>query len=719
MEDLADRIPSVNRRISLAWHAAGLWTIFIGSLIGTTIALSLPTFQRESALMLEVNDVTQQDILAPHALSFTSKILTEQERQAAAEAVLPIFDPPDNNIARQQVGDLIATLDFIGAVRADIFATTEQQMADLAALSDIRLSREDAQMLLDLPEPRWEAVRRESIAVLEQVMRSEIRQDRLEEARRGIPTVVSISLPGSQVEIVELLVNAFVAPNTLYNEGATLAARQEAMQGVAPVIKSFAAGETIIGRGEVVRPMQLEALQAYGLLQTPDRWQQVAIHTLLVTVLASALGLYVFRAHPNEIRNIRIAGTVGGLFVLTTLALQAMIVNDNVIAYLFPAATLPMLMAILLGPGSGVMAAVVSGAFAGFLAPHGQGVELGMYVTLSGTLGALMIGRAERLSAFVWSGLAADMAAVAIVVVFRLPDPGTDALAKASFLGAAIVTGLLSASLGFALLLLIGNLFGITTNLQLIELSRPDHPLLQFLLRNAPGTYQHSLQVANMAEQAAREIGANPLLTRVGALYHDVGKALRPQFFIENQLPNQNVHEQLDPATSASMILSHVRDGLELARKYRLPPSITAFVAQHHGTMETSFQYHAALDSVGGDPNRVDRRDFLYPGPRPRSKETALLMLADGVEAKARAEMPQDEGSIDELVRWVIDDRVTSGQLDQTDLTLKDLNYIRSSFVKTLKSIHHPRLRYPQNQKVDGESLNAETSPVSVKADMS
>jgi hypothetical protein len=314
---------------------------------------------------------------------------------------------------------------------------------------------------------------------------------------------------------------------------------------------------------------------------------------------------------------------------------------------------------------------------------------------MSGVMGALTIGRAERLGTFFWAGLAADLGGIAILAAFRLPDPAMDVIGKASILAAALMSGLVSASLCFAALLVIGNLLGIPTTLQLIELSRPDHPLLQHILRNAPGTYQHSLQVANLAEQAARAIGANPLLTRVGALYHDAGKAVRPQFFIENQLPGQNVHDQMDPATSASVIVSHVPDGVDLARKFRLPAQVRAFIPEHHGTMEVTYQYQAALGMANGEKARIDKRDFVYPGPRPRSRETALLMLADGVEAKARAELPEDEEAIDRLVRWVIDDRLARRQLDRTDLTLKDLEAIRRSFVGTLRGMYHPRLRYP------------------------
>ncbi len=238
-------------------------------------------------------------------------------------------------------------------------------------------------------------------------------------------------------------------------------------------------------------------------------------------------------------------------------------------------------------------------------------------------------------------------------------------------------------------------MLGVVTNLQLIELSRPDHPLLLSILQKSPGTYQHSLQVANLAEQAARSIGANALLTRVGALYHDCGKSLHPHYYIENQTPDQNIHEQLDPPTSAHIILDHIRDGVDLARRHRIPGQVAAFIPEHHGTLELSYQLRAAVEAAGGDERKVNRKDFTYPGPRPRSKETAILMMADGAEAKARADAPHTDDEIDALVRWVIQDRLNQGQFDRTDLTLKDLDTVRRSMAATLKGMYHPRLRYP------------------------
>ncbi|MEJ2011971.1 MAG: HDIG domain-containing protein [Anaerolineales bacterium] len=697
MEDTSARNLSPTERLRQAWLSARLWFILLLGIVGTVAAISIPISNQNQSYGLQVNDVASQDILAPYALSYVSDILTERARNTAAENVAQVYDTPDNQVTREQLDRLQAALNFIDSVRADTFATRSQKLDDLSRLTDLRLTPEQSANLLDLTDSNWQNVKSESLAVLEQVMRSEIRPGRLEEARRTVPALVSISLPETQARLVEVLASPFVAPNSLPNQDATEQNREAARAAVEPVTKSYSPGETIVNRGEIVTGLELEALQQYGLLKPPNPWKTIALNSLLVVMLAGVFILYGIRLHPEQLQRPNLALTVSLLFILIGLVMQLMIPGRTVLPYVFPAATLPILLSVFFSPGMGIMTSLVIGALAGYLAP--RGLELALYAILSGVLASLMIGRAERLGAFMWAGIAASVGAALVIILFRIPDQGTDVIGKASLLGASIASGLLSTSLGFGLLLILGNLLGITTNLQLIELSRPDHPLLQQILTNSPGTYQHSLQVANLAEQAARAIGANPLLTRVGALYHDVGKSARPQFFIENQVTGQNIHEQLDPRTSADIILAHVREGLELARKYRIPQSIRDFITEHHGTLDAAYQYHEAVKAAGGDDTNIDKRDFTYPGPRPRSRETALLMLADGVEAAARGETPQNEEEIDKLVRWVIEDRRSKGQLDRTELTLKDLDTIRRSFVNTLKNIYHPRIRYPQNNE--------------------
>jgi len=708
-------------RLRTIWKTARLWLIFAGGLIGTIIAINLPLTQDVSSIVVDVDDVSSSEILAPSDYSYASEVLTEQARQDAANAVPNYYDPPDSQVARQQLGRLQAVLTIIDSDRVELRETgtsREQILEELTSLENLQLDEETANIILDLQDNRWLAIKLEAESVHQQVMRDEIREDRLDEARRTVPAFVGIStsLSPSETDLVIHLVSAFVAPNSLFNDEATQAARDSASQSVAEVVKTYAAGETIIDRGDVVTDLQIEGLQAYGLLRPPNRVEDIALQSLLIALLGTSLALFVTRAYPKQVRQPRIVATLSGLFVLSSLAMKVMVPSPGVLAYLFPAATVPILLSVLFGNGLGILAAIVGGVIASYMGSRGH--EIALYVILSGTLGALTIGKADQLRAFLWSGLAASVAALAVIVVFRFNDPATNTLGKISLVGTGIGSGMLSAILSLGLLQPIGNLLGMNTRMQLYELARPDNPVLQLLLRNAPGTYQHSLQVANLAEQAAREIGANPLLTRVGALYHDAGKAVRAQYYIENQMPGQNVHDQLDPTTSAGIIISHVQEGLDLARKHRLPAIVQHFMSEHHGTMRANYQYQNALESVQGDEAKLDVRDFTYPGPRPHSRETALLMLADGVEAKTRADNPSDEETLDELVHWLIKDRLDKGQLDNADLTLRDLETIRHSFVNTLKGIFHPRIRYPEaaaDETQQADSSKAKPSTQSEK----
>jgi hypothetical protein len=368
---------------------------------------------------------------------------------------------------------------------------------------------------------------------------------------------------------------------------------------------------------------------------------------------------------------------------------------------------LGLLIATLFGVEAGVVLSIIIALLVPYNMPNA--LDLTPYYLLSSLTGVLVLGNARRVWTFFRAGMAVAGAGMAMLLAFRVPCTVMDAVALLQLAGAAIFSGLAASSIALLLQYFLAQTLGLTTALQLIEISRPDFPLLQFFLRNAPGTYQHSLQVANLAEQAAELIGADALLTRVGALFHDVGKAMNPTFFIENQPQGEmNTHEDISPAESAQTIIAHVPDGVALARKHRLPRRIDDFILEHHGTMLTRYQYTQALKDVDGDKSKVDEKNFHYPGPRPHSRETALLMIADGSEARARAERPQNEEAIRGIVLSTIEQAQKQGQLDETQLTLRDLSVITEAFVNILRGTHHPRISYPKETPA---TMDVSTAP--------
>jgi putative nucleotidyltransferase with HDIG domain len=656
-------------------------------------ALALPDALRPSASPLHAGDISPRDYVAPGDASFESAVLTERRKQAAYDSVLPVYSPPDPAISRQQMGQLRAALDSITLTRADVTATTDQKRTRLASLPDLELSTETIDLLLTLNGERWAALREESLTVLERVLRGVIRESDVETMRRGVPSLVSFSLSESQAAIVSDLVQPFVTANSLYSPELTEAARQAARDAVEPVVTSYKSGETIVRAGERLSEEQVEALQSLGLIRSGSQPLDMLGKGALTVMVVVFTWLYFYRRKRlgflYDARSLLVMAVV---FVLFLAGARLAVPGNVLLPYLYPLPAVGMLIATLFGLEAGIVVSIV----ACILAAYGFNSDLLPYYLFASLCGVLALGSAHRFWSFLWAGAAVTGAGIAMLAAFRISAGDLDWLGIAQLLLAATGNGFLSAA--FALLgqYFLAQSLGLATALHLLEISRPDFPLLQFFLRNAPGTYQHSLQVANLAEQAAESIGADQLLARVGALFHDVGKARNAAFFIENQAPGQtNTHQDMDPEEAAATIIRHVTDGAALARKHRLPRRIADFMLEHHGTMLTRYQYNQALEKANGDAEKIDIEKFRYPGPRPRSRETAILMIADGTEARARAKGPQTDDEMRALVRGVIEHVQKEGQLDHTMLTLRDLNTIVESFVTTLRGTYHPRIQYP------------------------
>jgi putative nucleotidyltransferase with HDIG domain len=663
----------------------------------TLAALAIPALTSLTASSLQVGQVANQDIRAERAVTYESEERTNQQKEIAARAVSSIYTAPDTSIARAQLERLRAALAYIATVRADGYASVEQKMADLEAMEDVYLDQEDLQALLELSDTHWQAVQQEAIVVLEQVMRSTVREDRISDVRRSLPALVSLSLTQDQAAIVADLVTNFVLPNSFYSDELTEAARQEARQGVAPVKVTIQADEIVVQSGRVISAVEMEALRQLGLAQPQYTWKDL-VGAAAVDFLAIGFIVIFLIYKKLLLRQVRNLGVISFLFLFFLAAARLLTNGNSLLPYLFPMAAYAMTVAVFFG---GELAMISSLPLA-MLAAYGftDAFPLTLYYALGGFFGVFVLNRARRVTSFFWAGTAVTISGLVVLAAYRLPSEELNLLVVASLIAASLINGIASASVTILLQFLLAQSLNITTALQLLEISRPDHPLLQFILRNAPGTYQHSLQVANLAEQAAELIGADPLLTRVGALYHDSGKALNPYFFIENQLPgNLNPHDDLDFAASARTIIHHVTDGVELAQKYHLPGRIIDFIREHHGTLTTSYQYINAVKAAGGDESKVDVDHFRYPGPRPQSRETAILMLADGSEAVVRAGNPQTEAETRRLIKEMVDKRVAMRQLDDTTLTLRDLDTIVDAFTANLRGMYHPRIEYPKLEK--------------------
>jgi hypothetical protein len=665
------------------------------------------------SLPLVVGDVSPQDLQAPRSIQYASEVLTVAARNEAERAVAPVYAPPDLAIARNQSEALNRILVSISSIRTNNDASIEQKITELLAIQDLSLRSGSPDTLLALSDVRWGQMQVEVFTVLEKAMQNPVRTEDLATLRQNLPSLVSLSLNEKEAALVVEIVSPLVVANSFYSPELTEQARQAARDAIEPVTQSFVAGQTVVARGQVISKVDLEALTALGLVQPQNSAFNYLGAAALVLLATLFTALYFFRSKPEVASDLRGQILLALLFAIFLISARVINPNRAIAPYLFPVPAFALLVSGLFGMERGL----VFGLQMSLLASYGMPDSLGLlpYYTLTSLCGVLALGQARRVGQFLYAAFAMAVAGAATVVAYRLPFTDMDWIGLATLIGAAVFSGIASTSIALPVQYLLAQFLGLTTALQLLEISRPDSPLLNYFLQRAPGTYQHSLQVANLAEQAAEKIHADTLLIRVGALFHDVGKAINPLFFVENQPSSQiDSHDDLDPAISSRTIIKHVQEGLDLARKNRLPRRLHDFIAEHHGTLVTRYPYNRAVQAAGGDADKVDESLFRYPGPEPRSRETAILMIADGVEARARAERPGNEEEARALVRNVIESCQKDGQLDNSPLSQRDLASISESIISTLQVTYHSRIKYPQVQFTSQPSAseNVPTTPI-------
>lgn len=663
---------------------------------------------------LQVGDLIEEDIYAPRDITYESAALTARARQAAVNAIEPFYDPPDPGIARVQLGLARQILDYIAIVRLDPYGSRAQKLADLEAIAAFNVGEAVSSSLLDVDESEWRAMDAEINAVLERVMREPIRQDNLEFVVEQLPTQVSLRLSETAAEAVVAFVAALIRPNQSENPQRTEQSRQEASDAVEVQVRSFVQGQLIASAGTRLSAVDYETLEQLGLLRRADtRWQTLA-RALLASVLTMVgMALYLIRFQSDLYRQSLSVALFAVLFLIAVLGAQVFTSEGEF--YLYPAAGLALLFVSLARPEIALVAAMALSVLFGLLT--GGSLEAATMAALGSLIGVSSLRRTERVNAYFVAGLMVALVNLVVLTIFNLDifALGDGGRVLAIFVY-SLINGLFAAASALAGMYIVTLLFNLPTSFKLVELSQPSQPLLQRMLREAPGTYQHSLQVANLSEQAANAIGANAQLVRVSALYHDIGKMLNPAFFVENQAEGVNPHEQLnDPYRSAEIIIQHVTDGDKLARQYSLPGRIRDFILEHHGTTLVGYFYRQAYDRAT-DPDSVDISHFRYPGPRPRSRETALMMLADTCESTVRSRKPTTRAAIAEIVDEMFDQRLRDNQLDDSALTTRDIKTIRSIFIEMLQAVYHPRINYPALpplRKEGADRREKDTSPKS------
>lgn len=677
----------------------------------------------------QVGDIANRTIYAPFDFSYsagTDLEKTEELKKNASQAVKDVYDV-DVNVLEAASKNIKSLFSTAKDLKKQGEISVDDKVARLKAADRLGLAESTLRSLLQSEE--LDKIESDMMGKLSGLFAQGIitreGKENLEKDGKAAITIrnlatqneIEVELKNLKTadELKPLLVSAFeesfsgdkklktaileiatrsLTSNLKFNEAETLSRREKAIAAVPIQKKSIdiKKDELIITQGERLTPLNVTKLEA--LRSTSLEGQRFLLSILgigfIVLALVLILSFYFAFYEPKIYSNNRHLLLIAFILIALTATGKAISLS-KASNYLIPIASGPMLIALLLGARPAIVIAIVLSFLSGLLL--GEKFDLALIFLVGSIVGVYAIKgtrkRSQLFTAGVLVGIANSFCVIGLGILNSLESQIIFDNAWRVLLNGIIVGIFLTGTLH-----IFESLFQITTNITLLELADPNNPLLKDLILKAPGTYHHSLIVGNLAEAACEAIGANGLLARVGAYYHDIGKVEKAEYFAENQPVMDSQHDKLSPTMSSLIIINHVKEGLEKAKKARLNRVLLDFIEQHHGTGLIYYFYQRALESVE-DLEKLEEQGFRYPGPRPQTKETAIVHLADSVEAASRTLKHPTPVHLEELVRRIINNKFIDGQLDECELTLKDLNIIAATFTKVLTGVYHTRVEYP------------------------
>ncbi len=703
----------------------------IGILTAVLLAVTVCARFLPKSLNLELNRPAPETIYADRTIKYEDELEWERRKQEARNSAPPVYDSVHERAQR----NMLARLDEIfsavakvqeAAARARPQPSPEQTPAPsapatptpsaaqaLAALraalpEGVSLSEDTLALLLASSSARLEQLRGACEHVLrwesKKDSRADVRDDRIDAFARMENRIFALQgLTDEEKEAAYDICTNVWEPTMVLNEALTAKAREDAAKAVPkPSPRVIQRGQIIVRRGAVVDEQVLRDAQALGLLQPAVQWDRIIYSTVFLfgTIL---LGSYFLRAfaRPTYEATRRLM-VVAGMAVLGAVIINLATRLPTVTPYLalLAAQLAAVVITTLFEAISALMTVALLAIIAGLLASND------LFSTVIAFLGGcLAVMQSTRLSqrpwSLVWLGATLGLINFAMVLVGRAVFQQTvpyEPTEMGRALTLSLVAGLGAILPAYFLIRLLEGPLEIVTEMRLLELSSPHEPLLHRLLTEAPGTYNASFLISNLAGSAAEAIGANSLLVRVGALYHDIGKLTRPYFFVENQFGRRNPLAEMSPALAALVVISHVKDGLELGRQARLPKPILDLIAQHHGTTLVEYFYHKAVEEQGKE--NVPESRFRYPGPKPQTKEAAILMIADSAEAAVRSIKDPTASKIETMVKLVLKEKLEQEQFDECPITLRELNQVAQSLCRSFQGIYHTRIEYPSSKEL-------------------
>ncbi|MDP4171016.1 MAG: HD family phosphohydrolase [Bacillota bacterium] len=580
----------------------------------------------------------------------------------------------------------------VAKLKAKLTDSVTKDLSEQVFSSLVSSKKEDLSIAKDL-----------TVTAINNIMSKRISSDEVENAKKRVEeelkyTTLTNDLKSASIELGRYA----IVQNEFYDPAATEELRKQAEENVEPV--KILQGQILVEQGVLINREIYRQLKLVGLLDNENSLKPFLGLALIIGLIVAVIYYYFYELKEDAEKKQTYMLLFGLIFSLS-LFLMKMVsllekLNYSEMGYLFPAAMGGLLIKILIDEKLAIITSMILAVCGSLIFNEGVAGTLNMgagtYILFSSLAGVLFLSTQNHRSKILQAGLfSAAINVVTIISLLFLRNGQFSGVEYGFYFLAALGSGIVSSVLTIGLLPFLEASFGILSMMKLIELSNPNHPLLRKILTEAPGTYHHSVMVANLAESACEAIGADGLLARVGCYYHDIGKTKRPNFFIENQLNLDNPHDRLPPEKSARIIMSHVTDGSAILKKYRLPNEIVDIAEQHHGTSLLKFFFHKANQGETSS----NESDFRYPGPKAQTKESAIIGIADSVEAAVRSIAQPTPNQIEALVKKIIADRLEDGQLSECDLTLKELQVVSYTLCETLKGIFHSRIEYPEMTK--------------------
>lgn len=642
-------------------------------------------------------------------------VKTEQERERAAQEVAPFYQfSEETSKNRQAIAE--SFFDFILEVKNnsqdDEEVTPKKQLAEirerLSTLEKeepgLRLSDEALLALIAEDNAALEKMQQLLMKMVGEELAKPIKSNDLAAVRYEIERQLRLSsaFPANELQTMITLARSLLVETETINETLTAQRIEQVKKEIEPT--RILQGQVIVREGQVIDKEVYRQLELTGLLTSEASFKPLIALALFVVFVSSMIYLHFYTWNENSVvkkKALLIVYTTFFLLVILMKLISLIEKNfDFQVAFLFPTALAPMLIKLLTNERLALLMTVMTAATAGIMLQEGYAaimqMEIALYILFSGLMSLYFLGNNGRRSNILRTSVAISFSNMLFIAFYLLMIQSTYNWSELVFyLIAAFTSGILSGALTIGLMPFFETAFRLLSDMRLIELSNPNHPLLKKVLTETPGTYHHSVMVANLSDAACESIGANGLLARVGSYYHDIGKTVRPSFFIENQHAGQNPHDALPPTKSRDIIIAHTTDGAKMLKEYKMPSEIVDIAQQHHGTSLLKYFYVKAKND--GEEELVED-SYRYPGPKPQTKEIAIISIADSVEAAVRSMKEPTPKKIAKLVRSIITEKLNDGQFDECDLSMKELKKVENVICESLNGIFHNRIEYPKDE---------------------